>query len=62
MKIEETEFHIKVIEWLKDNGVPFMNAMAILSYAIQTDRSIAESYIDIRYDLNKLEAKDASSD
>jgi len=55
---EEFELHKSIIDWMREAGVPFMEAMAILSYAIQTDRSICESYIELGENINNINQRD----
>jgi len=43
---EEFEFHRSIIDWMRDAGTPFLEAMAVVSYAHQADKSIPESYLD----------------
>lgn len=41
---QEFELHKSIIDWLTQAGIPFIEAITVVSYAIQTDRSIPESY------------------
>ncbi len=50
---EELELHKSIVEWLMQNGVPFLNAMAIVHFADKTDRSIPSCYVELR-DINTL--------
>lgn len=50
---QEFELHKSIVDWLREAGVPFLEAMAILSFAIQTDRSIPESYIELGRGMKK---------
>ncbi len=44
---EQFEFHKSIIDWLHGHGVPFMEAISIVSWAHIFDVSIPESYIQI---------------
>ena len=54
---EEYELHKSIIDWMRDAGVPFLEAMAIVSYCIQTDRSIPEGYIALELPKKDQEGK-----
>ena len=42
---EDLEIQKSAVDWLMQNGVSFTQAMGIVLYAIQTDKSIPEAYI-----------------
>lgn len=52
---EQIELHIHVVEWLMKNGVPFVSAMAIVSFSIKMDMSIPESYVELASELSKIQ-------
>lgn len=44
---EEFIFHKSIVDWLVTNGIPFHNALIVLSYAHKTDKTIPVSYMEI---------------
>ena len=46
MNREEFELHRDIIDWLMTKGLTFNEAMATLSFAIDTDQTIPQSYFD----------------
>jgi len=54
---EEFELHKSIIDWMREAGVPFLHAMAIVSYCNQADRSIPEGYIALEHPSKKEEEK-----
>lgn len=47
---EDFELTKEIVEWLMKNGCAFMEAMAICSYSIESDRKLSQSYIELKRD------------
>lgn len=55
MDKDEFEFNKSIVDWLVQNGVFFLQAMAIVSLANKSQRSIFDCYIDFQIDQEKKE-------
>lgn len=44
---EEFEFHKSIVDWMGEKGIPFLEAMAVVSFAHQSDKTIAKAYLEV---------------
>ena len=44
---EEFEFHKSIIDWLVQNGLTFIEAMTLLSYADQIEKSLPICFYEV---------------
>ncbi len=47
---EEFELHKSIVEWLMQNGEDFLTAMSIVTYSIDFNKTIPQSYFELTYE------------
>lgn len=50
MNKENFEFHRSIVDWMTSNGITFMQAMIIVSYAEESQKCIPRAYVDLNLD------------
>jgi hypothetical protein len=56
---EEFEFHKSIVDWMINNGTPFMEAMGIVSYAEASEKCIPQAYLEIRVHHSNVDSSQA---